>query len=151
MKTTFKYGIGTYSGTIDSITFGSYKKGTVCIARKHVIPRSTEQNQELGTISKNLSSIYADVSQDYKDDLKTYAYLYGQRHTPKNQLPPKSYGLFVKLLYILQDENSGTVDLKTLTCNDIKTLFPEIVSVADAVENGFLPRVEGAELLDAEM
>ncbi|HNQ43467.1 MAG TPA: hypothetical protein PKI59_03520 [Candidatus Cloacimonadota bacterium] len=151
MKTTFKYGISAYSGTIDSITFGSYRKGTLCIARKYVVPRYTEYNQELGEIAKNLSLIYADVSAEYKADLKTYAYLYGQRITPKNQMPPRAYGLFVKMLYALADENVGTVDLKNITYNDIKTLFPEIVNIAAAVENGYLPKVEGTELLDEDM
>ncbi len=38
MKVKFKYGIQTYSGTVDEMTFGSYRKGTLCIGRKYVIP-----------------------------------------------------------------------------------------------------------------
>lgn len=151
MKVKFKYGIATYSGTLDDMTYGNYRAGMVCIGRKWVMPRMTDINEDLGAIGKNISSIYADVSEGYKSDLKTYAYLYGKQKTPKGKLAPNGYALFVKLLYILQDENSGTVDLKTLTCNDIKTLFPEIVSIADAVENGFLPNLTGASLLTTEM
>ena len=43
MKVKLKYGIATYSGTIDEITFGSYKDDTLCIARKWVMPRLTDK------------------------------------------------------------------------------------------------------------
>jgi len=151
MKVKFKYGIATYSGTLDEMTYGNYRDGLVCIGRKWVLPRSTEYNQELGDVGKNVSSIYADVSADYKSDLRTYANLYGKQVSPKNKLGPNGYALFVKMLYALADENIGTVDLKNLTYNDLKTLFPEVVNVAAAVENGYLPNVTGAELLDNDM
>jgi hypothetical protein len=57
MKVKFKYGIRTYSGTIDEMTYGSYRKGKVCIGRQWVLPKPTEQNTEIGAVATNLSDL----------------------------------------------------------------------------------------------
>jgi len=151
MKTKLKYGLSAYSGTIDEITFSSYENGRICIARKWVMPTLNDNNAELGSASKNLSKIYSECSEDYKSDLRTYAYLYRTQRQEYGKLPPNSYSLFVKLFYAFRDENEGTVDLKTLSFGDLSTLFPEVTSIADAVEAGYLPRLVGSELLTASM
>jgi hypothetical protein len=33
MRVTFKYGIKTFSGTIDSMVYGAYRDGNLCIGR----------------------------------------------------------------------------------------------------------------------
>jgi hypothetical protein len=151
MKTKLKYGISAYSGTIDEITFSSYENGSVCIARKWVMPTLGDNNAELGSISKNLSKIYAECSEEYKSDLRTYAYLYRTQRRETGKLAPNSYSHFVKQFYAFRDDNEATVDLKTLSFGDLMSLFPEITSVAEAVEAGYLPNVVGAELLTADM
>ena len=70
MKVNFKYGIKTYSGTMDEVTYGSYRKNTICIGRKYVKPRLTDQNALVGGKMKNLAIIYNDVSESYKQELK---------------------------------------------------------------------------------
>ena len=49
MKVKFKYGIRTFSGTVDEMTYGSFKKGKVCIGRRWVMPRLTDNNAALGS------------------------------------------------------------------------------------------------------
>ncbi len=67
MKVNLKYGIKTYSGTIDEMTYArSYRKNTICIGRKYVKPRLTDQNTLIGSKMKNLAIIYEDVSDSYK-------------------------------------------------------------------------------------
>ncbi|HPI25357.1 MAG TPA: hypothetical protein PLO57_02750 [Candidatus Cloacimonadota bacterium] len=151
MKVTLKYGIATYSGTIDDITFGSYKNDTLCIARKWVMPRLTDQNTEMSAIAKNLSTLYGLCSTDYKADLKTYAYQYGKEHSAKDKLAPNAYSIFIKMMFAFQKGNEASVTLDTITYSDIQSLFPDITTVGGAVDSGYLPNVEGAELLDAEM
>ena len=34
MKVKFKYGIQTYSGTVDEMVYGSYRDGKLCIGRE---------------------------------------------------------------------------------------------------------------------
>ena len=147
MKTTFKYGIAAYSGTIDEITFGSYKNGSVCIARKYVKPRLTENNTLMGEIAKNVADIYAQCSEDYKSDLRTYAYMYGKEKSPRNTLAPNAYSIYIKMLFAFAEAYEASVSLDSITINDIQSLFPDVTSVALAVENGYLPRLSGSDLL----
>ncbi|PKN74082.1 MAG: hypothetical protein CVU50_00460 [Candidatus Cloacimonetes bacterium HGW-Cloacimonetes-3] len=67
MKVQFKYGIKTYSGTADEMTYGSYRDGSVCIGRKYVVPSLTAQNTSLGAKLKNLADVFGDCSSGYKD------------------------------------------------------------------------------------
>lgn len=154
MKVSFKYGIAYFSGTVDQAVYAPTAKKLGSYMRKHVIPRYTANNEEMGKVMKNIRSIWADVSSGYKAELKLYAAQHFVQLTPENDAwarPLSNFSWFVRLLWILQDENSGTVDLKTLTYNDIKTLFPEIVSVADAVDNQFLPVVTGYDAWTTDM
>ena len=151
MKVKLKYGIATYSGTLDEMTFGSYKSGTLCIARKWVMPRLTANNSLVRDIAKNLSAIYAQCSEAYKADLKSYAFLYGKQKSPKDKLGPNAYSIFVKMMYAFQKANSASVTLDTVTYNDIQSLFSDITSVAQAVDSGFLPSLNGSDLLTATM
>ncbi|MDI3504768.1 MAG: hypothetical protein PWP64_1704 [Candidatus Cloacimonadota bacterium] len=151
MKAKLKYGIAAYSGTIDDITFSSYNDGAVCIARKWVMPTLTINNAELGSAAKNLAVLYADCSEEYKSDLRTYADLYARQISGKRKLPPNGYSLFIKMFYAFAEANEGTVDLKSVTYGDVSSLFPDVTTIASAVEAGFLPRVNGADLLIATM
>ncbi len=151
MKTKFKYGISAYSGTIDEITFASYKNGAICIARKYVVPKLTEHNAELGSAAKNLAMIYGECSEAYKSDLRTYAHIYGREISGSKKIGPNGYAIFVKLFYALAAANVGTVDLKSLSYGDLATLFPGITNVAASIDEGFLPHVTGSELLTETM
>jgi hypothetical protein len=147
MKVKLKYGISTYSGTIDEITFGSYKDGTICIARKWVMPSATEYNENMSNIAKNLSLLYAGVSSGYKADLKTYSILYGQQKADRKKLNPSSYALFVKMMYAFAESSGEGADLTSITLSDIQTLFMDISTIAAAVDAGYLPAVDGADAL----
>ena len=151
MKTTLKYGISAYSGTIDDITFASYKNGAVCIARKYVVPKPTAQNETLAANARNLVQIYRASSEGFKNDLRTYADMYNKQKSRRKKLPVNPYGLFTKMMYAFQKENEGSVGLDSITYNDIKTLFTDLNSVASAVDSGYLPAVTGSALLTAEI
>lgn len=150
MKTKFKYGIATYSGTIDEITFGSYRKDTVCIARKYVVPRLTANNTLMGTTLKNLAAVWSDVSVGYKDELKIYA---GKNvvNTPKGKLPPTAFSIWVKMLFLFHELDEGHIDLSTITYTDLLTVGDDIINIAAAVENGYLAKVDGADELTSNM
>ncbi|MDP2173041.1 MAG: hypothetical protein Q8M98_01440 [Candidatus Cloacimonadaceae bacterium] len=141
MKVKFKYGISTYSGTLDDMTYGSYRNGMVCIGRKRVIPRLTDNNVNMGKIAKNLATIYREVSDLYKDDLKVYAQRNGKQNTPKNQLPPTAYAIFLKMMHAWSKSEDPQLDLSALTIEDIETGGDKIATLADAIDNGLLARV----------
>jgi hypothetical protein len=150
MKTKFKYGIATYSGTIDEITFGSYRDDTVCIARKYVIPRLTANNTLMGATLKNLATVWSDVSVGYKDEMKIYA-ARNVVNIPKGKLPPTSFSIWVKMLYLFSELGEGHIDLSTVTYSDLQTVGEDILNIAVAVENGYLENVDGADELTSNM
>ncbi|PKN71971.1 MAG: hypothetical protein CVU50_09280 [Candidatus Cloacimonetes bacterium HGW-Cloacimonetes-3] len=150
MKVRFKYGIKTYTGTADEMTYGSYRNGSLCIGRKYVMPRTTTQNTSMGAKIKNLANVFGDCSTGYKDDLKVYAGKY-QALVPAGKLAPTSFAIFVKMMFLFSKLDEGHVDLATVTHTDLQTLGGDIASIADAVENGYLPNVPDADELTADM
>ena len=150
MKVNLQFGIKTYSGTVDGMTFGSYKKDTICIGRKHVSPRITENNTNMGAKMKNLSLVYGSVTSGYKDDLKTYA-IANAANVPKGKLPPTSFAIFVKMMFLFSELDSGHIDLATVSITDLQTLGEDIACISAAVENGYLQNAPGADLLTATL
>jgi hypothetical protein len=139
MKVTLKYNLSSYSGTLNDMTYGSYKDGAVCIGRKWVQPATTPQQGELGKIAINLSDIYSEASAEWKADLKIYARKYGMEITPKNQLGPSGYALYVKMMYAWAASDPEHVTLDSLSLTDIQTLEAPVLSIADAVAEELLP------------
>ncbi len=141
MKVIFKYGIRTYSGTIDEMVYGSFRDDKLCIGREYVYPRLTAQNTLIGSIAKNLSLLYAAASADYKDDLKVYSQRNGTENVPKTQLAPSAYALFMKLMFAWQADDPEHVDLATVTSEDVDALGQKISTVKNCVTNGLLPMI----------
>lgn len=150
MKVTFKYGIKTYSGTIDEMTYGSFRDDNLCIGRKYVSPTLTANNTLRGTIIKNLADVYSSLSSGYRDDLKTYA-AKNISNVPKDKLPPTAFAIWMKMMYLFAELDEGHIDLSTVTYSDLQTLGADIDTIALAVENGYLANVEGADALVATM
>lgn len=151
MKVKLKYGISAYSGTIDDMTYSSHKNGAFCIGRKYVKPRYTDNNAYMGKVSKNLSEIYAGCNAEFKEDLRTYAYLYSGQVASKRKMSPNGYSHFIGMMHAFARANASSIGLDTVTLGDLRTLFEDITSVAAAVESGFLPKVKGYEALTANM
>lgn len=148
MKVRFKYGIGTYSGTIDEMTYSNYLKGKLCIARKYVKPRLTENNEAIGSASKNLAFIWKTASEEFKEDYKIYARLYATYVHKKNTLPPSSYALFIMAMYTWANSEDPVLDLAHLEVEDMSTLGANVSSIADCVNAGHLPSVPGVSSLN---
>ncbi|NLK49492.1 MAG: hypothetical protein GX294_02470 [Candidatus Cloacimonetes bacterium] len=151
MKVKFKYGIRTFSGTVDEMTYSSYKNGSVCIGRRWVMPKLTEQNSEMGKTSQNLSKLWEGASTEYKDDFAAYARLYGQLKSNRRKAVNNGYSLFVKAMYAWAKTEDPELDLKTVTLQDIDTLGGRVASVYGCVSNGILPAVPGWEEMEGEI
>ncbi len=150
MKVKFKFGIRTYSGTVDEMTFGSYRKHSVCIGRKYVTPILTANNTLVGSVMKNLAKVYSACSEGFKADLKLYAYR-NTANVPAGKIPPNAYAIFVRLMYNFAEADSEHIDLATITHSDLQTVGSDIATVADAVANGYLANVANANMLTATM
>lgn len=150
MKVLFKYGIKTYSGTVDEMTYGSFNDGGLCIGRKFVTPTLTNNNTLRGTILKNLAAIYGSLSTGYKADLKTYARK-NAALVPADKLAPTSFAIWVKMMYAFSELDEGHIDLSSITYTDLQTVGTDIESIALAVTNGYLEPVTGYDALTATM
>ncbi|MBW6513846.1 MAG: hypothetical protein K0B87_03715, partial [Candidatus Syntrophosphaera sp.] len=96
-------------------------------------------NELLGSIARNLSTLYAAASVDYKADLKSYSQRNGSQNVPKTKLPPTAYAIFIKLMYAWQKADSEHVDLASLTASDIGTVGLGVVdTLKAAIDNDLL-------------
>lgn len=141
MKVKFKYGIRTYSGTVDEMVYGSYRKGKLCIGREYVYPRLTTNNEKLGTIAGNLRLLWDEFSTGWKNDLATYALRNGTENVSKTKLIPSRYALYVKLMYAWAKDDPTHVDLTSLNGEDLVSLGTPIATVKAAIESGYLAPV----------
>ena len=149
MKVRFRFGIRTYSGTIDDMTYGSYRRNKLCIGREWVLPILTPQNTELGASMANLAVLWAAASNEYKADFKTYSVKYASEQVSIRQLPPTGFSLFIKAMWAWAEDEGPTLDLKSVTIEDVGTLGGKVASVAACVTNGYLPEVEGSGDMDS--
>lgn len=145
MKVKFKYGIATYSGTIDQMVYGSYRGGGVCIAREYVYPRLTAQNETLATVAGNLKAVWNAASAGFKTDYQTYARRNGTENVPKTAIPGSSYALFIKMMYAWQASDPSHVDLTAISPEDMATVGAAVATVVNAIELGLLPVVSNYE------
>lgn len=155
MKVTFKYGIGSFSGTVENATYWATARKTASIMRRWVMPTATDQNTELGTIATNLASIWAQVTPEYIGDMKTYCRKYFSENTnPEDPFASRTstYAMWVKMMYAFGKANDGTVDLKTITMSDIKSLYEnELENISAQITEGYLSNVSESATLVATM
>ena len=149
MKVTLKYNMGTYSGTLNDMVYANYRDGAVCIGRKYVKPAETSQQTALGTVAQNLAEIYKAIDPAYLQDLKDYATAYGKEISPRDQLAPNAYAIWLKLMYAWRKSDVEHVFLESVTLQDIVSMEAPIVTIKDAIESNLLPTVSKAELLDS--
>jgi hypothetical protein len=151
MKVKFKYGIKTYSGTLDSLVYGSYRQGNLCLGRQYVYPTLNANNHDKGEILQNLAVVYHDASAGYTDDLKTYCLRNGQENVPADAVIPTAFAMFLKMMYAWYESDPAHVDLKTVTVADIVALDADVRTLSRAVEAGFLPYISVSDDLTADI
>jgi hypothetical protein len=120
------------------IVYSSYNDGEVIVARRYVYPKLSEQNSKTGAITANLFNI--NPSEGYKQDLREYIRLYNA--TPMGEEKPLRTwnNLYLKLMYAMAKADP-TVDLRTLTREEIYTRDLPCITVKLAVEAGLLVKV----------
>lgn len=140
MKVKLKYNMSSYSGTLNDMTYGSYRNGAVCIGRRYVIPTGTPQLDSLTSVSKNLAKLYKTLSLGYKEDLGTYAKLNGYENTAFNQLAPNRYAIYLKMMYAWAAMDAN-VDLSGTSIEDMQASDSPVATISDAIDNGLLRNV----------
>jgi hypothetical protein len=139
MKVGLQNGIRGYSGTSGEIVY-CYNRilGTV-YARKRVYPTLTAENERICNISGNLFGLQP--SQGYKDDMYFYLLQYKSLRRSDKRIFSWS-NLYMKLMYAMAKQDP-TINLKTLTREEIYTQDLPCISVKKAVEARLLPAVRG--------
>ena len=154
MKVLFKYGIGAMAGTIDEGVYRFTTNKTGSIMRKYTYPRLTSNNTLRGAIMKNMATVWNSVSSSYKDDMKVYCAIWNTTYKDTNDpFSPErsSFAMFLDMMYLFSELNSEHVDLSTITYTDLQTVGGDIASIAEAVANGYLQSVPGADFFTATL
>ena len=142
----------TVAGMIGRITTGVYyRSGSTKFGylRSWVYPKLTNNNALRGSEYKNLSAIWGDASAEYKADFATYGQkykdlpVYGNPYTARTA---SGFAIWLKAMYALQ-VTQPTVDLATLTSEDMDVLSAQVGTLKACVVNNFLPVVDGYDTL----
>ena len=147
MKYVFEWPVRTLSGTRDKTTYMSFWD-YICIGRTWVMPAATPQQETLTKISQNLRLVWKDANPLYKADFKTYANKFRTEKLKPWVFPPRSYSIFIDLMYAWRDSDPTHVELSTVTIADIVSLNAPVRTVSDSVDTGLLVPVSGYTLLN---
>lgn len=149
MKVIFKYAVQTYSGEIDKMVYGSYRKGELCLGRKFVYPTLNDHHHSFGAVGANLADLFANISPTYAQDMKLYTTLNGNQNERKDKVLPGPYALFVKMMRAWAKSDPEHVDLATITLADIIALDANVRTIKRAIAAKYLKKVKGGDALTA--
>jgi len=142
MKAYFKDMIRSYSGKLDGLVYYYNPKIKRYIVRKLAVWSETPQNLSLAAISKNLSKI--GVSDEYKNDLRTYVSRYQKQYPNTDKYLYTWLNAFYLMMYNLRSDYG--VDLSTITKAIIYDNDYDCITVERAVNNRLLPKVNTTNL-----
>ncbi len=148
MRARFGNGVGAYSGKLDEVVFCHYRREGLVLVRKYVYPTLTENNHKLGNTTTNLHGLQP--SEGYKNDMRTYLSRYNTLRENEGKYVRSWVNMYLKLMREMARRDS-TINLLTLTREEIYTRELPCISVKKAVEAGLLPEVYDYAHLDREM
>jgi hypothetical protein len=147
MKVLFQNGLGGYIGKIDGLVYCYSRQMGKVYARKRVYPTITDSHRQFGSVNANLFAI--NPAQGFKDDMYFYMTRYRALRSAKKSLQTWS-NLYMKLMYDMAKADSS-INLRTLTREEIYTRNLPCISVKKAVEAGLLPEVYDYEVYEHEI
>lgn len=153
MKATFKYGIKSFSGTIDDLNFANYRSRGITIARQVPVSRRiTDQNIVMGESMKRISAVYNATSEYFKKELTYYTLRLYNTKEYQEGLAGNRFSTFVKMIWNASKDLEKPLDISSLSVDDLEIgAYEQIGSVKVAVENGFLPKVNNYEIFDSSI
>ena len=143
----------TIAGIIGTLGTGVYYRTNSSkfgLLRTWVMPKPSASTVLRGSYISNLSKVWKEAgTNEGKADLATYGQKYKLLPVYGEGLSVRTasgFAIWYKALYAYS-EAVPQVDLSTLAAEDIALIGPDINTVANLVENGYLPAVDGYELL----
>lgn len=142
-KVWYKFGIGAISGTLADGVNMPAKSKLVGYIRRWIYPTLTTNNTLFGSKGRNLGACFNNSSSLYKNDFSLYAERYAAEnsridHFNVNYSP---MGWFVKGMYAFEKSDPTHVDLTAITPGDVVTLDGDMMTVARAIDAGFIPTI----------
>lgn len=151
MKAKFQYGIKSFSGKVDGMSYANYASRGVVIGR--MMPenrKNTTNNVEMGNKLIKISNLYEAVTAAYKQDLELYSLKMYKLKPYRNRIAGNKFSTFVKMIWAASKDPDSPLDIMSLTTDDLEVgSYSQIETVKAAVENGYLPQVDGYEELEA--
>lgn len=138
----------TVAGIIGTVGTGVYyRAGSTKFGylRSWVMPSYSTSNAERAGWVKNLKFIWYEAATAYKKDLQDYAAKYKDLPVYGDPMATRTKSRFAiwYMMMVSWAASNPSVDLKTLTAEDLGVTGSEVMTIANAVENGHLPSVEG--------
>jgi hypothetical protein len=136
------------SGKVGELVYCYHRREGIIIARRYTYPTITEHNKKVGSISANLFGIKP--SSCYKQDLYFYIDRFnGLRDNRQNQM--RSWvNVYLKLMYAMAKADPS-IELRTLTREEIVERDLPCLTLKKAIEAGLLPQVYGWESFTHEI
>jgi hypothetical protein len=148
MRAKFTGGIGSYSGKLDGVVFCHYRREGMVLVRKYRYPTLTENNHKLGNTTANLHSIKP--SDGYKNDMRTYLGRYNTLRENEGKYVRSWVNMYLKLMREMA-RRDASIDLLSLSREEIYSRDLPCISIKRAVEAGLLPEVYDYTHLDREL
>ncbi len=146
MEVTFKNLLHAYSGKCDGIVYYFNRRMNKVIARRVTKTKAQPQHLKLSAISTNLKKLK--ISEGYRANLKVYTEMSRMQSGGKSSFYSWS-NVYMKLMFNLAKEYS--LDLSTITREQIYDSMLPCISVKTAVEASLLPPIPGYEALNLPM
>lgn len=147
MKAYVQEGIKGFSGKLDGAIYYYHPRLKRTLMRRAPKMPIQQQNHDYRDISRQIKAL--DPSEGYRNDFKNYLNLLRDRDDSVRL--PSWYSLYIKMLWAMQAKYPATVNLKTITREQIISQNLPCRSVKSAVEDGLLPSVPGYQYMDREI
>jgi hypothetical protein len=147
MKAKLEFGFRGFSGTRDGTTYNYHPRLKESILRKKPVMPHQEMNDTYKTIAQNIREIQPSIY--YKEDFSTYCSKL--RDTIEDCKIVSWYNLYIKMLWAMQAKYPDSVNLKTITREQIYEQNLPCKTVKAAIEAGLLPMVSGYKIYNSEI
>ena len=149
MKVRINSGIGAYSGRKRDIVYCYHRASGLCYAREYSSPALSKSNGAFSAIQQNLKSLKP--SEAYIQDWKKYIQAHNGKYGTRDKQFRNWYCAYKKMLFDLQKAYPQTVNLATLTREQIYAEALPCISLKAAVEAQLIPQVKGWQSLTQQI
>lgn len=138
MKTSFQPGVPNILGKYGELIYCRSSVSEKVFARRYSYPKLTDYNHQTGRITKNLFALCP--SDDYKSDMQLYLMRYKTLRYGANKKIRAWSMLYLKIMRDMAKQDPS-IDLVTLTKEEIYVRNLPCICVKSAVDAGLLPKV----------